>query len=74
MVLGGASYKIFESVHLVGGLGVEFEKNENLFVTRLGAEYVNDLNSRFGLMVGAYWDYKDYYSTYSLVVGVYFRI
>ena len=74
MVLGGASYKIFESVHLVGGLGVEFEKNENLFVTRVGAEYVNDLNSRFGLMVGAYWDYKDYYSTYSLAVGVYFRI
>ena len=70
MVLGGASYKLLESVHVLGGLGVEFEKNENLFVTRLGGEYIYNLGSQWGLMGGAYWDFKAYYSTYSLVIGI----
>ncbi|WP_298536357.1 hypothetical protein [uncultured Algibacter sp.] len=73
MVLGGASYRVLESIHLLGGLGVEFEKNENLFVTRLGGEYIHELKGPWGLMTGVYWDYKQEYSTYSLVVGVGYR-
>lgn len=70
IVLGGASYKLFKSVKLVGGLGVEFEKNENLFITRLGGEYIHELNKPWALMAGAYWDHKKEYSTYSLVAGI----
>lgn len=73
MVLGGAAFKLLESVHVIGGLGIEFEKNENLFVTRLGGEYIYDLGSQWALMAGAYWDHKEDYSTYSLVVGVGYR-
>ncbi|WP_136479887.1 hypothetical protein [Cognatitamlana onchidii] len=73
MVLGGASYELLKSIRVLGGLGVEFEKNENLFVTRLGGEFIHELNGPWGLMAGTYWDYKQEYSTYSLVVGLGYR-
>ncbi|GGZ77584.1 hypothetical protein GCM10007028_13570 [Algibacter mikhailovii] len=73
MVLGGASYELFSFFKVMAGLGIELEKNENLFVTRLGGEFIHELNGPWGLMAGAYWDYKQEYATYSLVVGVGYR-
>lgn len=55
----------------IGGLGVEFAKTENLFLTRLGVEYGWHLPKDWELGVALVWDNRwQYYNAWAISITV----
>jgi hypothetical protein len=71
-VLGG-SYEIGEGIGVFGGVGREFEGNHNLWVLRLGLECGFELGKRWIIVPSVFYDWKEFYSTYSLSIGVSYK-
>lgn len=69
----GAAYRPFSELYIFAGAGMEFEKNENLFVTRLGAEYMYGLNERWFLAPAFFFDFKKDFPTYTIAVGLKYK-
>lgn len=66
------TYKIAESIGLELGAGMEFEKNENFAVTRIGAEYGIEI-PKFNMEVLLGFDYDiifDAYNSINLGIGI----
>ncbi len=55
---------------LLVGPGIEFEKNENLFILRTSIEYEFELGEYWGLFPSINYDFKEEYSTYSINIGI----
>lgn len=56
--------------HIQGGIGVEFEKNENLMVLRLGLERPFHLGNHWVLAPAVYFDIKEGYDTWSISLSI----
>jgi hypothetical protein len=52
------------------GPGVEFEKNENLFILRASTEYTFELGDGWDLFPAFNYDFKKEYSAWSLTIGI----
>ena len=65
-----ASYGLTETLHILGGVGAEFEKHENLFVTRIGLEKTFPLTKGWMISTNALYDFKEDFDTWSIGVGV----
>jgi hypothetical protein len=70
IAVAGLGYELIEHFALMAGAGIEIEKNENLFVFRLGAEYGIHFNNRWVLAPAFFYDFKEGYDTYSLSLGI----
>lgn len=67
LVAGVAIFKPFRHFSFVGGLGVEYAKEQTLTATRLGVEYGTHLGSNWEVGVAATWDAKwNYYDAWGL--------
>ena len=67
LVAGVAIFKPFRHFSFVGGLGVEYAKEQTLTATRLGVEYGTHLGSNWEAGVAATWDAKwSYYDAWGL--------
>ncbi|SNR52214.1 hypothetical protein SAMN06265371_104255 [Lutibacter agarilyticus] len=70
IALAVGSYKILPKWGVFAGAGVEFEKNENLGVIRVGTEYLFHLKHGWAIPVGFFWDIKEGYDVYAFTVGI----
>ncbi len=70
IVLAVGSYKVLPKWAVFAGTGVEFEKNENLGVVRVGTDYSFHLAEGWAVPVGFFWDIKDGYDVYAFTVGI----
>lgn len=62
-----AIFKPYKHFSFIAGPGVELEKNENLFLTRLGAEFGCDLPKGWEAGIALLWDNKwDHYDSWVL--------
>ncbi len=52
------------------GPGIEFEKNQNLFILRASAEYEFELGKNWGLFPSINYDFKEEYSSWSINIGI----
>ena len=66
----GPSYELAPRLGIFSGAGIEIEKNNNLFVVRGGLEYGFDLGKRWVLVPSVFVDWKEYYETYTLSIGI----
>jgi len=63
-------YRLHKGLTIYGGPGVEFEKNENFFVTRLGLEYEIELHRGWDVYPTIFYDMRrNAYDTFSIGVG-----
>jgi translation elongation factor EF-4 len=63
--------KVYKDLVLVFGAGVELEKNENLFIIRVGLEYEIEFAENWDLSPTFIYDYrKDEFATWSIGLGV----
>jgi hypothetical protein len=66
-----ALWKFHKEWILVFGSGVEFEKNENLFIIRTGLEYEVELGNHWDVAPTVFYDYRsNNYSTWSVGIGI----
>jgi hypothetical protein len=65
-----SSYKPNPNWNLIGGLGMEFERNENLVVLRLGVERPIKLGNNWILGPSFLFDFKEEYDTWSLALAI----
>ncbi len=66
-----AIYKPFEHWSFLLGMGGEFAKEENFFLTRLGIEYGAELSERWELAGSLAYDLKwDAYDTWTIGIGI----
>ncbi|KAA6438165.1 hypothetical protein ACD591_18580 [Rufibacter glacialis] len=64
-------WKPWKGLVLLAGPGVEFEKEENLFVIRGGLEYELELGSHWDVAPTIFYDArKDAYNTFSVGIGI----
>ena len=64
-------YRVYKGLILVAGAGVELEKNENLFLTKLGLEYKIRLqNPNWIMLPGLSWDHTKQFD--GIVYGISF--
>ena len=69
LVLG---YEVYDHLGVFAGVGYEFEKNEDLWVTRMGVEYSFNLPGNWAIAPALVFDYKKESHTaytFSLSVG-----
>ena len=69
IVLG---YEVYDHLGVFAGGGYEFEKNENLWVVRVGAEYAFELPGEWDITPALMYDYKAESHTaytFSLTIG-----
>lgn len=60
-------FKPFKHFSFIGGAGIEFERSENLGLTRLGVEYGAELPKRWEAGIAVMWDNKwGYYNSWVL--------
>lgn len=64
------SYELLPSWAVFAGGGIEFEKNENLGVVRVGTDYSFHLKHGWALPIGFFWDIKEGYNVYAFTVGL----
>ncbi|MGB5318923.1 hypothetical protein, partial [Eudoraea sp.] len=55
---------------IVAGPGMEFEKNKNLFIVRIGTEYEFELGNDWGISPSLNYDFKEQYSTWDFSIGL----
>jgi len=67
VVLG---YEFANKFSLLLGPGIEFEKNENLFLVRTSIEYDFEIDKSWSLFPSFNFDYKEEYNTWSLNIGI----
>ena len=70
IALAVGSYKVLPKWAIFAGAGMEFEKNENLGVIRVGTDYSFHLTQGWAIPVGFFWDIKDGYDVYAFTVGI----
>lgn len=70
IAVAGVAYNPVGHLYVFGGVGVEIEKNQNLFVLRLGTEYAIHLSDHWALAPAFYFDWKEDYDTYALSLGL----
>jgi len=71
LIIGAlAGYEILENLSLMAGPGIEFEKNKNLFVFRVGTEYRFPLNNNWSILPSFNYDFKEEYSTWAINIGI----
>ena len=63
------SYSITPEFHVFGGGGIEFEKNNNLWLYRAGLEYNFNLGNGWVFAPVFTYDFKEYIDTWSLSVA-----
>lgn len=63
-------YKILPRFGVNFGPGIEFERNRNLFILRVGIEYLIYLENGWELFPALNYDFKKDFDTYSLGVGI----
>lgn len=64
------AHKIGDRFSIVAGGGIELEKNENLGVVRLAAEYKIPLNNKWFIPLAAVLDIKEGYDSRTLSLGI----
>ncbi len=65
-----ALYKIKNWV-MVFGTGIEFEKNENLFIVRTGIEYEVEFGNHWDVAPTVFYDYRsNNFGTWSIGIGI----
>jgi len=52
------------------GPGIEFEKNENLFILRSSLEYEFEFDKNWGIFPSVNYDFKEEYSSWSINLGI----
>lgn len=70
LILGVGSFEILPKWSVFTGGGMEFEKNEDLVVFRLGTEYAFPLKNQWEIPVGFFWDAKERYDVFTASVSV----
>ena len=65
-----AGYEILPRWVVIAGPGIEFERNKNLFVIRIGTEYAIELGKNWELFPALNYDFKEEYNTFSVGIGV----
>ena len=65
-----AGYEILPRWVVIAGPGIEFERNKNLFVFRIGTEYAVELGKNWELFPALNYDFKEEYNTFSVGVGI----
>lgn len=69
----GANYEIAEGLGSFAGAGAEFEKNESLWILRLGIEYGFNLGKNWVMVPSIFCDWKEQYTTFSSSIGVSYK-
>jgi hypothetical protein len=70
VVVGAGAFKITNHWNVIGGAGIEIEKNENLAVLRLGTDYSFSLGKGWILAPGFFYDMKEGYDTWSFAIAL----
>ncbi|MFD1294624.1 hypothetical protein ACFQ5N_12335 [Lutibacter holmesii] len=70
LVLAVGAYEVLPKWGVFAGAGMEFEKNENLAVVRVGTEYSFHVAQDWSIPVGFFWDIKEGYNVYAFTVGI----
>jgi len=65
-----AGFEILSGWGILVGPGMEFEKNKNLFIFRIGTEYEFELGNDWGLFPSLNYDFKKEYSTWDFSIGL----
>lgn len=66
-----ALYKFYKNWVLVFGIGIEFEKNENLFIIRTGIEYEVEFGNHWDVAPTIFYDYRSQnFGTWSIGIGI----
>lgn len=66
-----ALYKFYSNWILVFGTGIEFEKNENLFIVRTGIEYEVEFGNHWDVAPTIFYDYRSQnFGTWSIGIGI----
>lgn len=64
-------WKFHKSWVLVFGTGIEFEKNENLFIIRTGIEYEIEFGNHWDIAPTFFYDYRsNNFGTWSVGIGI----
>lgn len=69
VALAGA-YSLTPKFQLIAGAGMEWEKNENLAILRIGAERSFHLGNEWNLGPALFFDFKEGYDTWSLSLSI----
>ena len=71
VILGAlVGHEVLPGWAILSGPGLEFEKNKNLFILRLGTEYTFELRNDWELFPNFTYDFKKEYSSYALGLGL----
>ena len=62
-------YTALEHYSIYLGAGMEFEKHENFSVFRLGADRGFELKNDWEVTIGAAYDFKEAYDSYTFMIG-----
>ncbi|MGI9546193.1 MAG: hypothetical protein ACR2MM_03070 [Flavobacteriaceae bacterium] len=65
-----AGFEILPRWGIIFGPGLEFERNKNLFLLRLGMEYAFELGRSWEILPAINFDFKKEFNTYSLGLGI----
>jgi hypothetical protein len=66
-----ALWKFHKNWVLIFGAGVEFEKNENLFIVRTGFEYEIEIGNHWDVAPTVFYDYRsNNFGTWSVGIGI----
>ena len=74
IIVAGGGYNPIAHLVIITGAGIELEKNENLFVYRLGVNYSIRLNRFWALVPSTNFDYKQHYISYVLSIGLKYKL
>ena len=73
IVVPGAAFRLVNEFYLIGGIGVELERNKNLAIARGGLEYVMRFDHKWAVAPALIVDWKENYITIGLSLGVEFN-
>ena len=65
-----AGYEILPRWAVIAGPGIEFERNKNLLIFRIGTEYGFELGNNWELFPALNYDFKPEYNTISIGIGI----
>ncbi len=66
-----ALWKLYKDLVLVLGTGIEFEKNENLFIIRTGLEYEIEFGNHWDIAPTVFYDHRSKnFGTWSVGLGI----
>ncbi len=63
--------KVYNDFVFLAGAGVEFEKNENLFIVRIGIEYEIEISENWDVSPTFFYDYRhEEFGTLTMGIGI----